>query len=109
MLVMLWNLMVWRCRMRKLMYRVVFPFELKLCNTVEDCPDADALYDLIGVVVHVGSGPNHGEPNCFLDFGDAPASWHYSAGSDLPDHPTRNVHDVTLAAGLNITHRLHLP
>ncbi|KAK9845683.1 hypothetical protein WJX84_010743, partial [Apatococcus fuscideae] len=47
-------------RMRKLMYRVVFPFEIKLCNTVEDCPDADALYDLIGVVVHVGSGPNHG-------------------------------------------------
>ncbi len=49
------------CRMRKLMFRVVFPFELKLCNTVEDCPDADALYDLIGVVVHVGSGPNHGK------------------------------------------------
>ena len=47
--------------MRKLMFRVVFPFELKLCNTVEDCPDADALYDLIGVVVHVGSGPNHGK------------------------------------------------
>lgn len=47
-------------RMRKLMYRVVFPFDLKLRNTTEDCPDADQPYSLFAVVVHVGSGPNHG-------------------------------------------------
>ncbi|CAA2984283.1 ubiquitin carboxyl-terminal hydrolase 3 [Olea europaea subsp. europaea] len=44
-------------RHKKLSYRVVFPLELKLSNTVED---ADAEYSLFAVVVHVGSGPNHG-------------------------------------------------
>ncbi|CAA0841814.1 Ubiquitin carboxyl-terminal hydrolase 3 [Striga hermonthica] len=44
-------------RYKKLSYRVVFPIELKLSNTVED---ADAEYSLFAVVVHVGSGPNHG-------------------------------------------------
>ncbi|XP_023763266.1 ubiquitin carboxyl-terminal hydrolase 3 [Lactuca sativa] len=44
-------------RYKKLSYRVVFPLELKLSNTVED---TDAEYSLFAVVVHVGSGPNHG-------------------------------------------------
>ncbi|XP_022893628.1 ubiquitin carboxyl-terminal hydrolase 3-like [Olea europaea var. sylvestris] len=44
-------------RDKKLSYRVVFPLELKLSNTIED---ADAEYSLFAVVVHVGSGPNHG-------------------------------------------------
>ena len=43
------------------MYRVVFPFELKLCNTSEGCDEADAVYNLFAVVVHIGSGMNHGE------------------------------------------------
>lgn len=47
-------------RHRKLSYRVVFPFELKLCNTVEDAVGVDTPYSLFAVVVHVGSGPNHG-------------------------------------------------
>ncbi|GFR43192.1 hypothetical protein Agub_g4184 [Astrephomene gubernaculifera] len=48
-------------RLRKLMYRVVFPMELKLANTTEDEPGAaDTLYGLSAVVVHVGSGPHHG-------------------------------------------------
>ncbi|GAB4813530.1 hypothetical protein N2152v2_000576 [Parachlorella kessleri] len=47
-------------RLKKLMYRVVFPFELKLCNATDDCPDVDAAYDLFGVVVHMGAQPNHG-------------------------------------------------
>ncbi len=42
------------------MFRVVFPFELKLRNTVDGCAGADDLYSLFAVVVHVGSGPNHG-------------------------------------------------
>lgn len=42
------------------MYRVVFPFELKLRNTSEDCENVDDTYHLFAVVVHVGSGPNHG-------------------------------------------------
>jgi hypothetical protein len=47
----------------KLMYRVVFPFELKLGSTsAEDGPDgADAAYQLFAVIVHVGSGLDHGE------------------------------------------------
>jgi ubiquitin carboxyl-terminal hydrolase 12/46 len=44
-------------RYKKLSYRVVFPLELKLSNTVQD---SDAEYSLFAVVVHVGSGPNHG-------------------------------------------------
>uniref|UniRef100_A0A7N0ZXT8 ubiquitinyl hydrolase 1 n=1 Tax=Kalanchoe fedtschenkoi TaxID=63787 RepID=A0A7N0ZXT8_KALFE len=44
-------------RYKKLSYRVVFPLELKLSNTVED---VDSEYSLFAVVVHVGSGPNHG-------------------------------------------------
>lgn len=44
-------------RDKKLLYRVVFPLELKLSNTVED---ADAEYTLSSVVVHIGSGPTHG-------------------------------------------------
>ncbi|KAL0909659.1 hypothetical protein M5K25_020546 [Dendrobium thyrsiflorum] len=44
-------------RYKKLSYRVVFPLELKLSDTLEN---ADAEYSLFAVVVHVGSGPNHG-------------------------------------------------
>lgn len=44
-------------RYKKLSYRVVFPMELKLNNTVDN---ADCEYSLSAVVVHVGSGPNHG-------------------------------------------------
>ncbi|WOK97636.1 ubiquitin carboxyl-terminal hydrolase 3 [Canna indica] len=44
-------------RYKKLSYRVVFPLELKLSNTMED---SDTEYSLFAVVVHVGSGPNHG-------------------------------------------------
>lgn len=46
------------------MYRVVFPFELKLCNTSEGCEAADSVYNLFAVVVHIGSGMNHGNPSC---------------------------------------------
>ncbi|KAK4401878.1 Ubiquitin carboxyl-terminal hydrolase 3 [Sesamum angolense] len=41
-------------RHKKLSYRVVFPLELKLSNTMEA---ADSEYSLFAVVVHVGSGP----------------------------------------------------
>ncbi|KAI0565385.1 Ubiquitinyl hydrolase 1 [Gracilaria domingensis] len=45
---------------KKLNYRVVFPLELRLCNTSDDAEDPDRLYSLFAVVVHVGSGPNQG-------------------------------------------------
>lgn len=38
----------------KLAYRVAFPFELRLFNTVDDIENADRLYQLFGIVVHVG-------------------------------------------------------
>ncbi|KAJ0975013.1 hypothetical protein J5N97_016978 [Dioscorea zingiberensis] len=44
-------------RYKKLSYRVVFPMELKLNNTMDN---SDSEYSLFAVVVHVGSGPNHG-------------------------------------------------
>ncbi|GBF97840.1 ubiquitin carboxyl-terminal hydrolase [Raphidocelis subcapitata] len=45
---------------RKLPYRVVFPFELKLPNTMDGADGADAAYSLFAVVVHVGSNMHHG-------------------------------------------------
>lgn len=64
---------------KKLSYRVVFPFELRLLNTVdedrlisnrnkrcssltkaEDCTNSDRIYDLVSLVVHCGIGPNRG-------------------------------------------------
>mmetsp|Transcript_7748 Transcript_7748/g.14597 ORF Transcript_7748/g.14597 Transcript_7748/m.14597 type:complete len:353 (-) Transcript_7748:250-1308(-) len=47
-------------RYKKLCHRVVFPLELKIDNTTNETPDADSPYRLFAVVVHMGSGPNHG-------------------------------------------------
>ncbi|KAF3338331.1 ubiquitin carboxyl-terminal hydrolase 4 [Carex littledalei] len=51
-------------RYKKLSYRVVFPMELKLPNFASTGGGeegyADREYSLFAVVVHVGSGPNHG-------------------------------------------------
>ncbi|KAG1742715.1 uncharacterized protein EDB91DRAFT_1127659 [Suillus paluster] len=44
----------------KLAYRVAFPFELRLFNTIDDAENPDRLYELFAIVVHIGSGPNHG-------------------------------------------------
>ncbi|KAF5385103.1 hypothetical protein D9615_001042 [Tricholomella constricta] len=44
----------------KLAYRVAFPFELRLFNTVDEMDEADRLYNLFGIVVHIGNGPHHG-------------------------------------------------
>ncbi|XP_057803995.1 ubiquitin carboxyl-terminal hydrolase 4-like isoform X2 [Salvia miltiorrhiza] len=44
-------------RHKKLSYRVVFPLELKLSTTLDA---GDSEYSLFAVVVHVGTGPNHG-------------------------------------------------
>jgi ubiquitin C-terminal hydrolase len=38
----------------KLTYRVAFPFELRLFNTVDDVEDPDRLYELFGIVIHIG-------------------------------------------------------
>ena len=56
---------VLQSRYKKLCYRVVFPMELKLCNTTDDCEGGDSLYRLFAVVIHVGSGPNHGNDLVF--------------------------------------------
>jgi len=47
-------------RFKKLSYRISFPLELKLTNTSDQADNPDRLYTLFAVVVHVGSGPNHG-------------------------------------------------
>ncbi|KAG1298720.1 hypothetical protein G6F66_001471 [Rhizopus arrhizus] len=44
----------------KLTYRVVFPFELRLFNTSDDTENADRMYELWSIVIHIGSGPHHG-------------------------------------------------
>lgn len=50
------------------MYRVAFPFDLKLgAAAAEGCPAADAPYALLAIIVHVGSGLDHGETwRCML-------------------------------------------
>ncbi|KJE97465.1 ubiquitin specific peptidase 12 [Capsaspora owczarzaki ATCC 30864] len=44
-------------RYRKLHHRVAFPLELRLFETSDE---DSAFYDLVSIVVHVGSGPNRG-------------------------------------------------
>lgn len=39
----------------KLSHRVVFPLELRLFNTSDDAENADRLYTLTSVVVHIGT------------------------------------------------------
>ena len=39
----------------KLTYRVAFPLELRLFNTVDDAPDPDRLYELFAIVIHIGA------------------------------------------------------
>lgn len=41
-------------RFIKLTYRVVFPLELRLFNTLDSSPDPDRLYSLWAIVVHIG-------------------------------------------------------
>lgn len=41
-------------RYTKLAYRVAFPLELRLFNTVDDAQDPDRLYELFAIVVHIG-------------------------------------------------------
>ena len=41
-------------RNTKLAYRVAFPLELRLFNTVDDAQDPDRLYELFAIVVHIG-------------------------------------------------------
>jgi len=47
-------------RYKKLAYRVVFPFELRLQNTTDDARNPERLYQLFAIVIHLGSGPNQG-------------------------------------------------
>ena len=43
----------------KLAYRVAFPLELRLFNTVDDAEDPDRLYELFAIVVHIGTYVPH--------------------------------------------------
>uniref|UniRef100_V5F0Z0 Ubiquitin carboxyl-terminal hydrolase n=1 Tax=Kalmanozyma brasiliensis (strain GHG001) TaxID=1365824 RepID=V5F0Z0_KALBG len=57
-------------RFVKLAYRVVFPLELRLFNTSDDAEDPDRLYELSGIVVHIGAGPHHGHYIAVIKVGD---------------------------------------
>ena len=48
----------------KLTYRVAFPLELRLFNTVDDVEDPDRLYELFGIVVHIGRYVHVVLPSC---------------------------------------------
>ena len=49
-------------RFKKLSYRIAFPFEMQVPPEVccDATHDADRTYRLFAVIVHAGSGPNHG-------------------------------------------------
>ena len=44
----------------KLFHRVLYPKHFRLFNTTDDAEDPDKLYELSGIVVHIGGGPYHG-------------------------------------------------
>jgi len=44
----------------KLSHRVVFPMTLRLFNTSSCAEDADRLYTLSSIIIHIGNGPYHG-------------------------------------------------
>ena len=59
----------------KLTYRVAFPMELRLFNTVDDTDDPDRLYELYAIVVHIGKYvpfPRDFAPTSIDDEIDAP-------------------------------------
>jgi ubiquitin carboxyl-terminal hydrolase 12/46 len=45
---------------RKVNYRVAFPRQLRLPNTSDKARNAERVYQLFAVVVHMGSRPNQG-------------------------------------------------
>jgi ubiquitin C-terminal hydrolase len=47
-------------RLVKLFYRVEYVKTLRICNTTKDSIQPDKLYELYGVIVHIGGGPYHG-------------------------------------------------
>lgn len=47
-------------RLQKLHHRVVYPYYLRLLHTTEDAEDPDRMYELYGVVVHIGVNAYHG-------------------------------------------------
>jgi len=47
-------------RFKKLSYRIAFPMELTVPDVIVDAKDAGRKYRLFAVIVHAGSGPNHG-------------------------------------------------
>lgn len=51
---------------RKLCYRVVFPFELKLFHSVDESVDKNLGYELIAVIVHIGNLLKFGHYVCFV-------------------------------------------
>ena len=62
----------------KLTDRVAFPFELRLFNTVDEVDDPDRLYELFGIVVHIGrSSPSLSVVMCSLMAPQVqrPSSW----------------------------------
>ncbi|KAF9257080.1 cysteine proteinase [Marasmius fiardii PR-910] len=79
----------------KLAYRVAFPLQLRLFNTVDDAEDADRLYNLFAIVVHIGSGPHHGH---YISIIKTLGSWlvfdddnvHPISESDIPKYYGEN-------------------
>jgi len=51
---------------KKLNHRVAFSQELIIQNTSQDAVDAERRYELFAVVIHVGSGTNHGHYVCMV-------------------------------------------
>nr|CAG8530074.1 5572_t:CDS:10 [Entrophospora candida] len=76
----------------KLSYRVVFPFELRLFNTCNETEDAERLYELYAICVHVGRQPSRDD--------SFPGRWKITIKKDKdkdhnnnPDNKRKSHHD----------------
>lgn len=77
----------------KLAYRVAFPLELRLFNTVDDAEDPDRLYKLFSIVVHIG-----GCVLVFLSYKEKLADdWYLQGPASRALHNDRQVIRIHLA------------
>lgn len=68
--------------------RVVFPLNMRLFNTTDQATQPDQLYDLFGIVVHIGSGAHQGHYVSIIKIG---ARWAIFDDEDVTFIPESDI------------------